>query len=196
MRVCRKCSKEKPLDKFTKHKTSKYGRSHVCRECSNQYNRKYKLENKERLGKLRRKRYRETEGRAHKDREDKRKREYPLRYRCQVLRSGMVTRSRQKNLVFDKEFFTVDYLMQRLTSNTNCECCSKKLDISFKNDKKFNDNSPSMDRVNSRRGYLKDNVAIICWRCNKHKQGASAKELRMIADYIDSWGNEVGKFKR
>ena len=48
-----------------------------------------------------------------------------------------------------------------------------------------------MDRVNPKQGYTKDNTAILCWRCNKHKQDASSEELRVIADFMDVWGNEV-----
>ena len=103
----------------------------------------------------------------------------------------MRDRSKSKDIGFDNEFFTVNYLMERLSKNPNCECCGKKLDIEFKENKKFNDNSPSMDRVNSLKGYTKDNVAILCWRCNKHKQDSTSKELRIIADFMDVWGNEV-----
>jgi hypothetical protein len=74
--------------------------------------------------------------------------------------------------------------MERLSENPHCECCGKKLDIEFKQNKKFNDNSPSMDRVDPCKGYTKENTAILCWRCNKHKQDATSQELRTIADFM------------
>jgi hypothetical protein len=103
----------------------------------------------------------------------------------------MRDRAKMKGIQFDSKLFTVRYLMDRLTKNSKCECCGKKLDIEFKKDKKFNDNSPSMDRVNPLGGYTESNVAILCWRCNKHKQDSNSKELRIIADFMDCWGNEV-----
>lgn len=126
-----------------------------------------------------------------KKREEARKLLYPLRVRCQLLRSGMKERAIKKNREFDSDFFTVNYLMQRLSDNPFCECCEKELDINFKQNNKFNDSSPSMDRVNPLKGYTEENVAILCWRCNKHKQDSTAEELRRLANFIDGWGNEV-----
>jgi hypothetical protein len=48
-----------------------------------------------------------------------------------------------------------------------------------------------MDRVNSKIGYTKENTAILCWCCNKHKQDSTAAELRQIANFMDYWENKV-----
>jgi hypothetical protein len=99
----------------------------------------------------------------------------------------MINRSREKNLQIDKDYFTVKYLMERISINPYCECCGKRFDISFKSDRKYNDDSPSMDRVNTNLGYVKENVAILCWCCNKHKQDSTPEQLRQIADFIEDW---------
>jgi len=143
------------------------------------------------LAEKRRKKYAETEGKEVKKREQKRKALHPLRVRCQLLRSGMRDRAKIKGFEFDSDYFTVNYLMKRLEENPYCECCGKTLDIKYKEDKKFNGSSPSMDRVNAKNGYTKENVAILCWECNKHKQDATSDQLRKIADFMDVWGNEV-----
>jgi hypothetical protein len=188
---CKKCGLEKQLKEFIKNKNCKNGYAGTCKKCSNNYSKKWKKEHSKELSEKRRKVYAETEGLEVKKRMEKRKELYPLRCRATVLRQGMAERSKRKNIEFDKEFFTVNYLMERLSKNPNCECCEKKLDIEFKQDKKFNDNSPSMDRVDPNKGYTKENTAILCWKCNKHKQDATSQELRIIADFIDVWGNEV-----
>ena len=188
---CNKCCKDKPLKQFVKNKQCKDGFAGTCKDCQNDYLKKWKQEHSKELSEKRRKVYAETEGVEVKKRTEKRKLLYPLRVRCQLLRSGMRDRSKIKSIEFDERFFTVKYLMNRLTKNSKCECCGKELDIEFKKDKKFNDNSPSMDRVNPLKGYTKENTAILCWRCNKHKQDATSKELRIIADFMDVWGNEV-----
>jgi 5-methylcytosine-specific restriction endonuclease McrA len=126
-----------------------------------------------------------------REKERIRREQYPLRVRCQLLRAGMRDRSRVKGIKFDSDIFSVAYLMDRLSRNPNCECCGRLLDISFKPDKKFNESSPSIDRVNPLNGYTKTNVAILCWRCNRIKQDATPQELRMIANFMDCWGNEV-----
>lgn len=48
------------------------------------------------------------------------------------------------------------------------------------------DNSPTLDRVDPRAGYTKDNVVIVSARANFIKRNASASELRAIADYMDA----------
>jgi len=191
MKKCNKCGKYKPLKEFIKNKQCKDEVAGTCKNCQNSYSKKWKQLHSKTLSEKRRKRYAETEGMEVKEREEKRKLLHPLRVRCQLLRHGMQDRAKMKGIDFDSQFFTVSYLMDRLIKNPNCECCNKKLDIGYKKDKKFNDNSPSMDRVNPKLGYTKSNVAILCWRCNKHKQDATANELRMIADFMDVWGNEV-----
>jgi len=193
MKQCNKCGQLKTLDEFIKNIQCKDGFAGTCKTCQNEYSKKWKTKNSKSLAEQRRKNYAETKGLEVKQREEKRKELYPLRVRCQLLRGGMRDRAKIKGIKFDSEFFTVEYLINRLLKNPSCECCGKKLDIGFKKDNKFNDNSPSMDRVNPNKGYEKENVAILCWRCNKHKQDSTAKELRMIAAFMDTWGNEINK---
>lgn len=178
---------EKELEEFIKSKLCINGRAGTCRECSNKYNSQWKRRNSQRLGRRRRELYARDNGAAVKAREEKRQREYPLKYRCQVLRSGMVERARVRNIEFDSDYFTVTYLMERLTDNPNCECCNKILDLTFKNDRQKNDNSPSMDRVDPKNGYTRLNTAIVCWRCNNIKRDSTPGELRMIADFMEGW---------
>jgi hypothetical protein len=187
---CSKCGIEKEKEKFVKNKECKDGVSKVCRDCQNIYSKKWKDNHREEYAERGRKRYYETEGKEVKEREEKRRKLFPLRVRCQILRSGMTDRAKLKNLPFDKNFFTVKYLMETLEKNPFCECCGKVLDLEFKKDRRFNDNSPSMDRVDSNKGYEIGNVAILCWRCNKHKQDSNKEELRLIADFIEKWENK------
>lgn len=46
------------------------------------------------------------------------------------------------------------------------------------------ENSPSLDRIDSGKGYTRDNVAIICHRANFVKSDGTADEHRRIADWI------------
>jgi hypothetical protein len=45
--------------------------------------------------------------------------------------------------------------------------------------------SPSFDRINSTKAYVKGNVHIISWRANRIKNDGTATEHRLIANYID-----------
>lgn len=46
-------------------------------------------------------------------------------------------------------------------------------------------NSPALDRINPKKGYVKGNVAYISSRANRIKYDADPKELRLIADWVD-----------
>ncbi len=45
-------------------------------------------------------------------------------------------------------------------------------------------NSPSLDRIDSSKGYIKNNVKIISMRANRLKQDSSIEELQNIINYM------------
>lgn len=47
-----------------------------------------------------------------------------------------------------------------------------------------NDNSPSIDRIDSSIGYTADNIHIISWRANRIKNDSTPEELIKIANYF------------
>ncbi len=46
---------------------------------------------------------------------------------------------------------------------------------------------PSLDRVDNNKGYIKSNIQVICWMCNKIKNVGDSFRHRQIADYIDAF---------
>jgi hypothetical protein len=48
------------------------------------------------------------------------------------------------------------------------------------------DNSPSLDRIDNSKGYVKGNVMVISFRANKLKGDASIDELKKILVYMES----------
>lgn len=50
-------------------------------------------------------------------------------------------------------------------------------------------NSPSLDRIDNSRGYLKDNVKVISFRANALKNDASIEELKLIVKYMEEFNN-------
>ncbi len=53
----------------------------------------------------------------------------------------------------------------------------------------MSDNSPTIDRINSSRGYEPGNIEVISWRANRMKGDATAEEHRKIADRMDALDN-------
>ena len=47
------------------------------------------------------------------------------------------------------------------------------------------ENCASFDRLDSSKGYIKDNVVIVSWRANRIKNDGTAEEHRRIADFMD-----------
>jgi len=45
------------------------------------------------------------------------------------------------------------------------------------------DNSPELDRINNRKGYVKGNVIVVSRRANRIKNDATVKELQQIASF-------------
>ena len=48
----------------------------------------------------------------------------------------------------------------------------------------MNDNSPTVDKIIFEKGYMLDNIAIICWRCNAIKGSATIKELNLLYNWM------------
>ena len=46
------------------------------------------------------------------------------------------------------------------------------------------DNAPSLDRLDSTKGYVRGNVYVISWRANKLKSDATLEELEAIVKYV------------
>lgn len=48
---------------------------------------------------------------------------------------------------------------------------------------RFCDNSPSIDRINSKMGYIKENIIVISYRANSIKRDATVEELEALASF-------------
>lgn len=54
----------------------------------------------------------------------------------------------------------------------------------FKGEKQKTYNSPTLDRIDPNKGYVKENIRIISWRANKIKSDATLEEIEAIVEYI------------
>ena len=47
--------------------------------------------------------------------------------------------------------------------------------------------SPTIDRIDPRKGYTKDNIQVICKRANTIKSNATPEELKLICEWITNY---------
>lgn len=54
---------------------------------------------------------------------------------------------------------------------------------------KVKENSPSLDRIDSKKGYIPGNVMIMSWRANRIKNDGTAAEHKKIAEFLEKIEN-------
>jgi len=84
-----------------------------------------------------------------------------------VLYSNAKKRSKLKNLPFDLD-------VEDIKIPSVCPCCKSEMV------------QPSVDQIKPAQGYLKSNIAIICYECNIIKSFGTAERHRQIAEWMDS----------
>lgn len=57
-------------------------------------------------------------------------------------------------------------------------------------------NSPSLDRINNKKGYVKGNVAVISMRANHVKADGTTAELTAIANFMQKHEKEENKTQK
>lgn len=166
---CSKCSAFKTLDLYVKDKNKKDGLTHWCAQCMRESNRKSYLKNKEKY-RVRAKIWNELnkEEYARKKRE---KRDLDPR---QDLIYSAKHRAKQRGFDFNltKEDITIPEV-----------CPVLGINISRRNTSQSR-SSPSIDRIDSTKGYTVDNVQVISWQANTMKTNATKEELLAFADWV------------
>lgn len=64
---------------------------------------------------------------------------------------------------------------------THCSILGLELNY-YNNSQK--DDSPSIDRIDPRRGYSKDNIIVVSWRANNLKGNATIEELIRVVMFL------------
>ena len=95
--------------------------------------------------------------------------------------NGARRRAREKGLPFDlKE--------EDLVFPDTCPCCLQPMSRETNTLKDY----PSLDRIVPELGYTKQNVVVICFRCNTYKNAATPEEMYWVADFVFKLRKERG----
>lgn len=163
-KFCHTCNTDKKLFDFSNNKASKDGLQSKCKECDNRYQRQRKEKNKEATL---------TYGRQYQA-----KRRESFEYRLQMLVNASKQRAKTKNrehtltLKDIKELYPIDG-----------KCPVFGFDLEF-NSAGFRETSPSIDRIDSSKGYTRDNVQVISWKANRLKAYATVEDLETLVAFL------------
>jgi len=137
----------------------------VCLMCKQEYNEVYNKTHKEHIKQYHKKRHTE------KYSTENRRKKYINNVELELYHHAK-SRAKQKNLEFNitKE----DIIIPK-------ECPVFGIPINFDN----KHNVPTLDRIDSSKGYIKENIQVICFKANRLKNNGTIQEFIKIISYME-----------
>lgn len=175
MKVCSRCKKEKPLTEFHRCATARDGMGHRCKECSKAVSRAYREKRPDYFKRKCRERYDRVGRDENKDRYHKHRGSYLERRRSglSTIRGRLYSifgAARDRARKADMECsITLDWVVDRYQEIGGiCEVTGIELTLDRnppgeRFQQPFN---PSLDRIDSSKGYTPDNVRLVCVMVN------------------------------
>lgn len=175
-KICHKCRIEKPLSEFAPEKRSKDGHRYSCRECDRKRYRDYaSRKQEERISKRREWR------KAHPGVEAQYQSKYRRVHRAKNLIRHAKRRSEIAGLPFDLDLHTEE--IQARIDAGRCEITG--LPLRIENGRAWD--SPSIDRIDPKKGYVYSNIRIVCHAMNCALGDWGEDILRMV---VLKWMNK------
>ena len=163
-KTCIRCHVKKSLLLFTVNNANKTGIASHCKECDAAASKKQKEKNPDKVKEYSRK-YNS-------------KMRLDFNYRLQML----INASKQRALLKNREHsITVDDLIALWPVDGNCPVFGFPLQF---NSGGFRETSPSVDRIDSTKGYTLDNIQILSWKANRIKAYATVEELEAVVSFM------------
>jgi hypothetical protein len=118
---------------------------------------------------------------CHDEKNSKWEKANPIKMQTMYMAYAAKTRAKNKNLAYD-----IDANYLRSIIPTHCAVLGVKLEWSTHRGNGTNPlpNSPSLDRIDPTKGYIKGNVWIISHRANIIKSDASHEELKLVTEAV------------
>lgn len=149
---CNKCKRWRPRSRFNIDRGSLHqNRGGVCSECKD----------------CQRERYYKQRQRLSEDQE------LALRYKLQQALKGTRRRSKDKNMYTD---LTLDYLMY-LWEKQKGKCALSGINMTYEFYKGRVNTNVSVDRIDSTKGYTKDNIQLVTMAANQMKNDLQMDEF-------------------
>lgn len=189
LKKCTCCKEWFSVSNFHSDANRKDGLANRCKQCHNKHMQRYKKRNPERIKEDKRKYYEQNRDKIRQYYQDNR--EWLLarsrESRCgldgsiKTMLASAKTRAKKRDWEFDID---EDYLLSIATEH--CPVDGRPLDW----DKKLSTNgrssptSPSLDRLDSSRGYVKGNVRIIGDQWNRWKSNMTLEDVEKLCLYM------------
>jgi hypothetical protein len=194
-KICNKCAVELPIVNFGKDSRKDDGVHNTCKKCFNAAKKEYRRQNPEVIQqakkKYREKYYEENKAKARQYYEENKERLLRGAKANRTGKEGYIkimlysARHRAKDKGWD---FDLD--LDELVSIAP-DCCPVD-GLSFDWERQLDDDEtlpltiPSLDRIDSSRGYTKDNVMIIGDKWNRWKNNMNLEDLELLIQYVRS----------
>lgn len=159
---CPHCSTIKLFTEFNNNKATKDGKQRLCRVCDNE-RLKFNRSN------------RDTKGYSKKYRTE---RFNDLNFRLRGLLNASKARASSKQR---EHSITLKDLYDLYPEDNKCPVFGFELQW---NTTGFRETSPSIDRIDSSKGYTKDNIQIISWKANRLKAYATVEDLEAVLAFM------------
>lgn len=168
-RKCWICKEEKELNNsfFNKDSTDSYGFQKSCKECQKKKSAEYRKKNKEYFDKKNKEHYNKGDNKKryekYRDNFLRKKAEYDtsLRGKMYNLLEAARSRAKRKNIDIDID---IEFLLE-LYEKQKGRCALTNIEFTFERNsngvKNFLPYNPSIDRIDSKKGYTKDNVRLL-----------------------------------
>lgn len=166
---CSKCGIIKLFSDFSHNKNRPDKLTVWCKSCNKKSRDDYYSKNKESI-KEKRLKWREENKESIKLKKIEKRKEDPRK----TMIYSAKHRAQKKGLPFDIE-------LDDIVIPEYCPVLNIKLELYNESQSR---SSPSLDRIDSKLGYTKDNVQVISWLANTMKTNASAKELKLFAEWV------------
>lgn len=197
-KVCGICGLEKPIEEFAKKSGRKNGVSYCCILCNRLRHKKWYAENKEERAEVREANREET---REYDRKIYKKNKPRVRARQKVFydTNAEAIMDQQREAMKENPESALFRLAKTRANSQGipftiqlsdieipefCPVLGLKLEFG---EMSRRNNSPSLDRVDSSRGYVPGNVAVISWRANRLKNDGTAEEFQKLIEYIETF---------
>lgn len=165
MKFCKDCNRKRPLSAFTNNKNKPDGKQDLCKPHYNEFLRQYyrsrPAESASRSKNSFEKYYLTLNGRA-----------------CHMLNNAR-RRAKVNGLEFTLE---KDWLIQKLVKGV-CEITKLPFELNINGGKghRTNSFSPSLDRIDGAKGYIPENIQVVCWIYNRAKGAFPIEDLITMA---------------